>query len=155
MKRFYPKLSDVNHSFFVSANDVLPVEIDGVLTAPLLFDTPVVLAGENPQPYALADHVGIDTIYLRIVKHGVLPFKVTDTNLVFGVLGPSGYRLVVINSVFTLRSETIPKAEIVVKVLGSINFEKSVSELEASVTSFTGLRQAPQLVGYDLELFTK
>lgn len=153
MKRFYPELNDATQSFFVNASDISPREVEGVLTAPLLFDQSIPLKGSNPAPYALDQNVILTNIYLRIPQYGIVVIDVSPYVNTAAQLHGERPHMVFLNGKGKVQLPNIEGASITVGFIGAAALLRSIVDFEAMILAFVGLPEEPTLLGYDLELY--
>ena len=153
MKRFYPELNDATQSFFVNASDISPREVDGVLTAPLLFDQSIPLKGSNPTPYALDHSVRLTSIYLRIPKHGIIAIDVSENVNTAANLRKEKPHIAFLTGKGKFTLPGIEDATITMSFIGTVALFRSIADFEARILAFEGLQEEPTLIGYDLELY--
>lgn len=150
MKRFYPCLTKENHSFFVSPEYIKPYEIDGVLTAPLVFEESILLKPKNTELYLLHDEVLLDKIYLYIPGHGVVTIDVKNETSVMTQLRGDRHHLLM----FTMRGKfslpNIDNVALKLHAFGVVSLMRSIADFECEVLSWEGLQEPPIAIGYDL-----
>jgi hypothetical protein len=153
MKRFYPELNDATQSFFVNASDISPREVDGVLTAPLLFDQSIPLKGSNPTPYALDHSVLLNNIYLRVPGHGIVAVDVSKSVNVAGQVRKEKPHIAFLTGRGKFPLSGIEDASVTLSFVGTVALFRSIADFEVHVLAFEGLQEEPTPVGYDLELY--
>lgn len=155
MKRFYPRVTEENQSFFVSPEYIKPYEIDGVLTAPLAFEQSFYLKEFGSKPYSLYHVVLLEQVHLFIPNHGVVKINTVEAVGVMNELRGEHHHLIIFTARVKLPIPEIENAFVTLHIHGALSLFKSLVDFDCFVISHEGLKEAPIALGYDLVVYDK
>lgn len=153
MKRIYPALTEELKPYCVRHEDCAYRVVDGVVTAPLLFEKTIPLLGINPEPYKLDYTSSIETVYVRIPEHGIVPLNLDGLMMTMGMQTENLHRMLVWQCRLDVPVPGFPDATIKLSINGALGLRRSLADVDAIVLSHSGLPAEPELLGYDLKLY--
>lgn len=152
MKRIYPALTEELKPYCVSHEDCAYRVVDGVVSAPLLFEKTIPLFGKDPEPYMLDYSASIETVYVRIPEYGIALLNLDGLMMTMGMQNQGIHHMLVFHGRLELPVPNLPDASITLSINGALGLRRSIADMDAFIVSYKGLPGEPELLGYDLKL---